>query len=179
MTLVAASEADFDWMIRGDGLSKRDFALPPGGVDEVPHLEMLRGVARRLRSAGIPLWMILAGDEVVGLCSYKDAPTADGSVEIGYEIAPARRRCGHATAAVSALLGAARTDPDVCTVLAETVVDNVASQRVLTKNGFRRIGTRTDPVDGELILWRIDLAATKPGHDRVGPESTSVDPAGD
>ncbi len=159
MTLVAATEADFAWMIRGDGLSERGFALPPGGVDEVPHLEMLRGVARRLRSDGIPLWMIIAGDEVVGLCSYKDAPTADGCVEIGYGIAPARRRRGHATGAVSALLGAARTDPDVRTVLAETVVDNVASQRVLIKNGFRRIGTRTDPVDGELVLWRINLAA--------------------
>ncbi|MBV8368068.1 MAG: GNAT family N-acetyltransferase [Candidatus Eremiobacteraeota bacterium] len=159
MKLVAASDADFAWMIRGDGTSEHGLALPPGGVDEVPHLEMLRGVARRLRSDGIPLWMIVAGDEVVGLCSYKDAPTPDGRVEIGYGIAATRRRRGHATEAVAALLDAARTDPDVRTVLADTAVDNVASQRVLVKNGFRRSGTRTDPVDGELVVWRIDLSA--------------------
>ena len=159
MKLVAASDADFAWMIRGYGTSQHGLALPPGGVDEVPHLEMLRGVARRLRSDGIPLWMIVAGDEVVGLCSYKDAPAPDGRVEIGYNVAATRRRRGYATDGVAALLDAARTDPEIRTVLAETNVDNVASQRVLMKNGFRRNGTRTDPVDGELILWRIDLAA--------------------
>jgi RimJ/RimL family protein N-acetyltransferase len=162
VTLVAASDADFAWMIRGSGSSERGFALPPGGVDDVPHLEMLRGVARRLRSDGIPLWMIVAGHEVVGLCSYKHAPTIDGHVEIGYGIAASRRRRGHASDAVAMLLDAARTDPDIRAVLADTVVDNAASQRVLVKNGFRRIGTRTDPVDGELVLWRIDLSAVPP-----------------
>ena len=159
VTLVAATDADFAWMIRGAGVSERGLTLPPGGVDDAGHLEMLRGIARRLRADGIPLWMMVAGDEVVGLCSYKHAPTDDGRVEIGYSVAAARRRRGYASHAIAALLDTARTDPAVRTVLAETLVDNVASHRVLVKNGFRRSGTRTDPVDGDLILWRIDLAA--------------------
>jgi RimJ/RimL family protein N-acetyltransferase len=120
---------------------------------------MLRGVARRLRAHGLALWMIVADGEVVGLCSYKDAPTADGSVEIGYGIAATRRRRGYATRAAAALLDVARQDAAVRTVLADTAVDNASSQRVLAKNGFQRVGTRTDPIDGELIVWRIDVAS--------------------
>jgi RimJ/RimL family protein N-acetyltransferase len=35
-------------------------------------------------------------------------------------------------------------------------VQNIASQRVLERNGFARIGERSDLEDGELILWRIE-----------------------
>lgn len=155
LTLVAATDADFTWMLGGNGLSERGFALPPGGVDEPIHLEWLRGVARRLRAHGHALWMIVADGEAVGLCSFKDTPTAGGEVEIGYAIAASRRRRGHATRAVAALLETAKRDPSVHAVLADTLVDNIASQRVLTKNGFERIGTRVDPIDGELVTWRF------------------------
>ena len=84
----------------------------------------------------------------------------NGEVEIGYGIAPGRRRRGHATRAVALVLDLAREDPAVRTVLADTVLDNVASQRALEKNGFRRAGTHADPSDGEpLIRWEIAVAA--------------------
>ncbi len=38
-----------------------------------------------------------------------------------------------------------------------TAVDNVASQCVLDRNGFERVGTRVDPHDGELLVWRKGL----------------------
>ena len=156
--LVAATDADFAWMIRGEGRSERGLTLAPGGVDEPAHLEFLRNVAQRLRAHGHALWMIVAGREAVGLCSYKDTPTADGEVEIGYSIAASRRRRGHATGAVAALLDLAVADPAVRVVRAETLVDNLASQRVLAKNGFARAGTRFDPIDGTLVLWRFEIA---------------------
>jgi ribosomal protein S18 acetylase RimI-like enzyme len=154
--LVEAGDADFAAMLRGVPIECR-YALPPGGVDDLIVLGHVRAIATRLRVAGCRgAWMVVAGGEVVGLCGYKHVPTGSGRVEIGYGIAATRRRRGHATRAVAAMLETARRD-GVRVVLAETVVDNLASQRVLEHNGFERAGTRTDPEDGELILWQIVL----------------------
>jgi RimJ/RimL family protein N-acetyltransferase len=119
----------------------------------------VRGIAAGQRAQGYAggHWLVVAGGEVVGLCGIKAPPSPAGEVEIGYGMAPARRRRGHATAAVAEVLAAVRRDPAVRAVLAQTAVGNVASQRVLAKNGFERIGTSFDPQDGELIVWRIAL----------------------
>jgi RimJ/RimL family protein N-acetyltransferase len=93
-------------------------------------------------------WLIVADDEVVGLCSYKQPPSHDGKVEIGYGIAKGRRGRGYALRAVSALLEQARRNGSVATVTAATATANVVSQSVLERNGFVRTGTTYDPDDG-------------------------------
>ena len=55
------------------------------------------------------------------------------------------------------MLNAARRDPAIRAVDAETTLGNLPSQRALARNGFRRAGTRVDPDDGELIVWQIEL----------------------
>jgi RimJ/RimL family protein N-acetyltransferase len=157
--LVEITDADFAALLRGDGTLRDGLVVPPGGVDEPFVLEHVRGLAATLHAQGYTggHWMVVAGGEVVGLCGFKHVPSPSGEVEIGYGMAASRRRRGHATAAVTALLDAARRDPAVRAVLAQTAVDNVASQRVLAKNGFARIGTSHDPEDGALIVWRIAL----------------------
>jgi RimJ/RimL family protein N-acetyltransferase len=47
----------------------------------------------------------------------------------------------------------ARADPAIDTLTAQTVVNNVASRRVLEKNGFEGTGKRVDPQDGQLDCW--------------------------
>ena len=80
-------------------------------------------------------------------------------VEIGYGVAESRRKRGHATRAVAAMLDHARADPTCfgrrrC----HDRVANLASQRALERNGFVRTGTSYDPDDGELVFWwRHDL----------------------
>ena len=129
--------------------------LSEGGVDDLPTLRLLRRVAHDLTSAGSPhSYLIACGNEIVGLCGYKHPPRPDGSVEIGFGIAVARRNRGYATAAVALLLARARRDPCVATVVAETRTYNLASQSVLRRNGFAIWGGRSDDVEGELILWR-------------------------
>jgi RimJ/RimL family protein N-acetyltransferase len=49
------------------------------------------------------------------------------------------------------------SDPLIRGVSAGTATANVASQRVLEANGFARTGTRIDPEDGEVIVWRRDI----------------------
>jgi len=106
--LVEATDSHFTWML-GESPSPDRLGLPPGGIDEAWVLRWLR---RNLASFGQPgNWLVVAEGEVVGLCSYKTAPSADGAVEIGYGVAATRRRLGHATRAVELAIRAARSDP--------------------------------------------------------------------
>ena len=57
--------------------------------------------------------------------------------------------------AIADLVVWARGDDRVDAILAETGVGNLPSQRVLSRNGFRQTGTRTDAEDGPVICWQI------------------------
>jgi RimJ/RimL family protein N-acetyltransferase len=100
---------------------------------------------------------MVADGEVVGLCSYKVPPNAQRSVEIGYAVAPERRRFGHATRAVALLIEAARSDDRVGAITAETALANLPSQRVLIANGFEDVGRGMDDDEGETVVWRLEL----------------------
>ncbi|MNV96606.1 Acetyltransferase (GNAT) family protein [compost metagenome] len=76
-------------------------------------------------------------------------------MHIGYGVAPTRQGAGAATRAIAALLALARGDARISAVSAETSVDNIASQRVLERNGFLRIGERVDADDGSVVCWRV------------------------
>lgn len=132
---------------------REGLCLPPGGVDDPDVLRTVRGMTNKLHAAGCTAsWMVVRDGEVVGLCSYKRPPT-EGRVEIGYGTAPQRRHTGVATAAVAAIVQIAGADPAVEALTAETASNNLASQRVLEKNGFARTGHRIDEEDGEVFCW--------------------------
>jgi RimJ/RimL family protein N-acetyltransferase len=99
---------------------------------------------------------------VVGACGYKHAPTPAGDVEVGYGVAPERRARGYARLAGELLLDAARGDPRVRAITAETAVGNIASQRVLGGQGFFKVGRGLDDEEGEMILWRLALRDAPP-----------------
>ena len=142
------------------GPSRGALVLPPGGVDERATLEHIRRLTKRLNESGHRTsWMAVVEDEVVGMIGHKSPPREDGTVEIGYGIAASRRNRGYATDAVAAVLTAARRNAALRAVTAETAEENLASQRVLIKNGFARSGRRVDAGDGPLFLWRFDLRA--------------------
>ncbi len=157
-TLLEATDADFEAMLSGAVRLPGGLALPPGGVEDPGVLAYLRGLSARLRGTAVgAVRLMIADGEVVGTCGFKAPPGPAGELEIGYGVAAARRRRGHATRAVAALVAQAAAVPGVRAVTAETNLDNLSSQRVLAANGFARAGTRHDPQDGELILWRRPL----------------------
>ncbi len=94
--------------------------------------------------------------EVVGGMGFKGGPNEQGEIEMGYGINPAWHNKGIATEMAAALVQWAFMRNDVTKILAETNVDNIASQRVLEKNNFVQVGKRTDPEDGELIVWALE-----------------------
>ena len=155
--LVEAEDRHFAWMLGGP-TPESGLRLPADGVDRPSVLEIVRRMASGMRSAyGVGCWMIVNDTEVVGLCSYKAPPDVDGVVEIGYGVAASRRDRGHATRAIADLIEVARQDKVIRRVVAETVSENVPSQRVLERHGFVVEGRRIDPEDGEVVLWRRDL----------------------
>jgi RimJ/RimL family protein N-acetyltransferase len=54
---------------------------------------------------------------------------------------------------------AAAGDPLVNVVIARTAISNIASQRVLRRNGFAPVNAGHDPSEGEMILWRLAITA--------------------
>lgn len=133
------------------------------GHDVVPGWATFAGALQRERDATAasgrdPRWssrLFVAGEppELIGWGGFK-GPPADGVVELGYEIAEARRGRGLATAAVRAMVAEAFADPAVGEVIAHTLAERNASNRVLEKAGFRfDRQMRQD----DAVVWRFRL----------------------
>jgi RimJ/RimL family protein N-acetyltransferase len=95
----------------------------------------------------------IADGTFVGSACFKNCPY-DGLVEIGYGVLESYSGKGFATAGIAAIINEAFKRTEVKGITSETSVDNVASQRVLEKNGFVKTGTREDAEDGSLIVWK-------------------------
>jgi RimJ/RimL family protein N-acetyltransferase len=152
--LVPSRDDHFAWLL-GEAPAPDGLTVAPGGVDEPWVLKWLRRTLPKLGGRGG--YLMAVGDEVVGMVGYKVPPNDAGEVEIGYGVAAARRRLGHATAAVALIVKAARTDDRVRVVTAETALANQPSQRVLEANGFVQAGRSHDADEGETIVWRLEL----------------------
>ncbi|MGO7155118.1 GNAT family N-acetyltransferase [Rhizobium leguminosarum] len=150
--IIELTSHDFDALLKGIAPAHlrpvQDSAIAPPEV-----LAMLSRLAADIGAEFSPsAWMIVEDDEIVGLCSVIKVPQ-DGKIHIGYGVAPTRQSRGCTTRAIGQLLEWARDDPRVALISAETGFENVASQRVLERNGFVRIGERIDAEDGPLICW--------------------------
>jgi RimJ/RimL family protein N-acetyltransferase len=152
--LVPSTDAHFAWLL-GEAEPLAGLRAPPGGVDAPWVLRWRRRIQPTLGDTGG--WLMVADGEVVGLCGYKAPPNPEGDVEIGYAVAPERRRRGHATWAVALTIEAARLDARVSALVAETALANLPSQKVLSANGFTDVCRGMDDDEGETIVWRLEL----------------------
>jgi RimJ/RimL family protein N-acetyltransferase len=92
----------------------------------------------------------LSDRRAVGGLGFKGQPDG-GCVEIGYGLAPSARGHGYAAEAVIALLTVA-ADHGLLRVIADTTLDNIASQRTLIRAGFRLVSTDTELHHYEVFL---------------------------
>jgi len=86
----------------------------------------------------------------VGGVGFKGQPDG-GCVEIGFGLAPSARGHGYAAEAVGALLAVA-AGHGLSRVVADTTLDNIASQRTLLRAGFRLVGTDDEHSHYEALL---------------------------
>lgn len=150
--ILEATGEDYASLLLGRG--PRNFALPDTEIAPPEVLQMLADLDARIRAGFSPAsWLIVEDGELVGLCAVKRAPEA-GIVDIGYGIAPSRQGRGFAGRAVGDIVAWVRGHPALSAVTAETIPTGLASQRVLLRNGFERIGERIDDEDGPVICWR-------------------------
>lgn len=91
---------------------------------------------------------------IVGMIGFKSPPDSNESVEIGYGIVPSQQGQGFATQAVDLLVKEGFSKTEIQMIVAYTVPMNSASGRVLEKNQFVRDGSKIDPEDGEVWVWR-------------------------
>jgi [ribosomal protein S5]-alanine N-acetyltransferase len=92
-----------------------------------------------------------ADRQALGVCGFKGVPTPLGSVEIGYAMHEDYRNHGYMTEAVQALVAWAFKQEGCKRVSAETLRDNLASQRVLQKAGLT-----LDYTAEKMLYWKID-----------------------
>ena len=92
----------------------------------------------------------IADGQVIGGVGFKGR-RENGSVEIGYGLAPSARGHGYAAEAARALVALAR-EHKLTRVVADTDTGNTASQRTLEHAGFTQLGT-----DGNLHLYEVVL----------------------
>jgi [ribosomal protein S5]-alanine N-acetyltransferase len=100
------------------------------------------------------LWTIIDKKQniMVGDICFKGEPNDKGEVEIGYGTYKQFQGKGYMTEAIKALIAWALNQPQVKAIFAETDKSNIASSRVLLKNGFVKTG-ETKTMD----LWLKNL----------------------
>jgi len=94
-------------------------------------------------------------NRLIGSGGYKGMPTEEGTVEIGYEIAPEYRNCGYATEMAQGLIENAFKDQRVKSIIAQSLGHENPSTKVLQKCGFEKVEEINDPDDG--LIWRWEL----------------------
>jgi [ribosomal protein S5]-alanine N-acetyltransferase len=155
--VVPVTSAMVQALLAGDDVfaDRYGVAVAAGYLDSPDILPAVRDAL----AAGIPPeWfshLILHRETltVVGFGGYK-GPPVDGEVEIGYSVAPAFRRRGHASAAVAHFVDRARAR-GLQVVSAHTIAEPNASTRLLERAGF----TPTEVLDDEELgdVWRWEL----------------------
>ena len=95
----------------------------------------------------------------VGRAGFHGPPEADGSVEVGYAVLPEHRRRGYGTAALASLLERAAREPGVRTVRASVSPGNTASEALVARFGFVRVGEQVDEVDGLELVYEVAAGA--------------------
>ena len=149
-----------DALLAGDAVFSARFGMPVAeGYLDAP--EVLPAMRDALAAGAEPSWgshLIVHRETitVVGFGGYKGAPV-DGEVEIGYSIAPAHRRRGHATSAVEQLVSRAAAR-GVRLVVAHTLAEENPSTRILTRAGFTMTEEVPDEELGRVWRWELRLA---------------------
>ncbi len=95
-------------------------------------------------------------NKLIGSGGYKGKPTTDGTVELGYEIAPTYRNRGLATEMTKGLIENAFKNKSVKSIIAHTLGEENPSTSVLQKCGFQKVQEINDPDDGLIWKWALE-----------------------
>lgn len=97
-------------------------------------------------------WLIIRKSDklVVGSCGFKNKPNKDGEVEIGYGLGKVHERNGYMTECVKKISSWALNQQGIRSIIAETEADNLPSQKVLSRCGFKQYDNKSIN-----LWWRL------------------------
>lgn len=97
-------------------------------------------------------WVIVLQEEhrIIGDIGFKGHPDENGTIEIGFSIIASERQKGYCYEAADALIEHGRNHTSVMKIIAECLISNTASARVLHKLHFEEV-SRND----EFIKWEL------------------------
>ena len=97
--------------------------------------------------------------QTIGHIRFHSRPV-EGAVEFGYTVFTPSQRQGFATEAAQAVMRWATERHGVRRFIASVRPDNLPSQRIVAKLGFRKVGQQIDEVDGVEDVFHLDSAAS-------------------
>lgn len=146
LTLRPATVDDADELARLYARERRFLApfdpVRPASYFNTAGQRALMAQTAELRAAGLlERFLMVVANEVVGMISVSNIVRgAFQSANVGYFVAERHNGRGYATRAVAGAVEWAFGEVGLHRLEAGTLIDNVASQRVLERNGFTRIG---------------------------------------
>ena len=141
-----------DRLERQLGLSSGRREVSPEVRDMVEYYSLPKmKFASREAQLFLTFWVVIDVElnQIVAEMGFKGTPDQNSEIEIGYGTFPNQQRKGYMTEALAAMCKWALARPDVRGVLAETDQNNLASIRVVTKNGFVQFDQRD-----KMLWWR-------------------------
>lgn len=118
-----------------------------------PHINMyIKELKKDSTLLGWGVWLVIdkENNKIIGDIGFKGKPNSESTVEVGYGISPLARGKGYATEAVEELIDWAFTFNSVNRVVAECLIDNIPSIRVLEKLNMNKIETKND-----MFIWEL------------------------
>lgn len=139
--LVAGGDGGFEWIEGG----------PYQGTREASTF-LLKAYASGVHRPEFGVFALVRREDgrAVGGMGFHGVPDEDGRTEIGYDLVEGARGQGYATEALRALSEWALARDDVRTVFAMIERDNLASQAVVTRAGFRKVSEEDEEFGYEL-----------------------------
>jgi RimJ/RimL family protein N-acetyltransferase len=146
-------------LVRETGRLEKYRGFPAAGPDVLPGVIVEDSIGRFEAGeewfwCGPRLFLEVESGVIAGSASYRHMPRG-GDVEFVFGVAPACEGRGLASEGAALIIAEAFGRDEVTALTAETATANRASERVLEKNGFQRIGSRVDPEDGPVTRWRL------------------------
>jgi RimJ/RimL family protein N-acetyltransferase len=142
--------------ISPSAFAQRAIVALPDGWPEFPQTFTSGGESHPAPWTGY-LFLASGSRQLIGNGGFVAPPDAEGTVEIGYEIAPCFRNRGYATEAATMLRNVART-AGARTLIAHSLAEPNASNAVLRKIGMT-FSKESQRGSLKVWQWRIDLQA--------------------
>ncbi|MHB1314876.1 MAG: GNAT family N-acetyltransferase [Christensenellales bacterium] len=115
---------------------------------------------KNVHPTGFEFWMIVKKEnrQVIGDIGFHGKPNEKGEVEVGFGLVEDQRRKGYGTEALLAMMDWIRKEESVKAVIANCLLNNAPSARILQKAGLHETGR-----DNEFIYWQYTKPVSREG----------------